>query len=152
MQQRRYLSLVTILAVIAAFQSCAKVDVDEQAAAANTALVTPGGTPVPPTDCDNDGLNDTDEVVFGTDKSNPDTDGDGLKDGDEVHTYATNPHMMDTDSDGLTDGAEVNTFHTSPTMPDTDGGGMNDGTEVSKGRNPLLDTDDVSLPTVYTCH
>jgi uncharacterized protein YciU (UPF0263 family) len=35
-------------------------------------------------DTDNDGLNDADEVIYGTDMNNPDSDGDGYLDGDEV--------------------------------------------------------------------
>ncbi len=35
-------------------------------------------------DSDKDGLLDTQEALYGTDKNNPDTDGDGFKDGDEV--------------------------------------------------------------------
>ncbi|MDP3997320.1 MAG: hypothetical protein Q8P73_02365 [bacterium] len=41
-------------------------------------LVNPGG------DDDNDGLSNADEVLWGTDPSNPDTDGDGFYDGEEV--------------------------------------------------------------------
>lgn len=148
---QRYLTLVLILTLIGAFQSCAKVDVDEESAAANEVLGNPSTTP-PPADCDHDGLNDSDETMYGTDPADPDTDHDGLNDGDEVNVYNSNPHMADTDGDGLTDGAEVNTFHTSPTLADTDAGGVPDGDEISKGQNPLLDTDDVATPAVYTCH
>ena len=35
-------------------------------------------------DADSDGLNDYDEIFYGTDVNNPDTDGDGFKDGEEV--------------------------------------------------------------------
>ena len=35
-------------------------------------------------DSDNDGLTDSEELIYGTDPNNPDTDGDSFKDGDEV--------------------------------------------------------------------
>lgn len=35
-------------------------------------------------DADNDGLTDEEEVLYGTDATNPDTDGDGYLDGEEV--------------------------------------------------------------------
>jgi hypothetical protein len=41
-------------------------------------------TALPVTDSDNDGLNDEEEVLIGTDKNNPDTDGDGFQDGAEL--------------------------------------------------------------------
>ncbi|MFA6533932.1 MAG: hypothetical protein WCT37_02035 [Patescibacteria group bacterium] len=40
--------------------------------------------PVLGPDADNDGLSDSEEKFYGTDKNNPDTDGDGYKDGEEV--------------------------------------------------------------------
>ncbi len=42
-------------------------------------------------DSDGDGLWDSEEVLLGTDPSNPDTDGDGLIDGQEVWLYGTDP-------------------------------------------------------------
>jgi|SRR3989339_189187 len=41
-------------------------------------------------DTDNDGLDDTLEFMYNTDKNNPDTDGDGYKDGEEV-SHGHNP-------------------------------------------------------------
>ncbi|MEI6089676.1 MAG: OmpA family protein [bacterium] len=63
-----------------------------------------GGDP----DSDGDGLTDTEEAKYGTDRNNPDTDNDGLLDGKEVHKYKTNPKDKDTDNGGITDGMEVN--------------------------------------------
>ncbi|WP_217699071.1 RHS repeat-associated core domain-containing protein [Prosthecobacter debontii] len=57
-------------------------------------------------DWDNDGLNEEDEVTWGTDSANSDTDGDGLLDGEEI-SYGTDPLYVDTDSDGLTDYEEL---------------------------------------------
>ncbi len=37
-------------------------------------------------DSDNDGLQDHDEIIYGTDKENPDTDGDGYRDGIEARS------------------------------------------------------------------
>ncbi len=73
-------------------------------------------------DGDNDGLNDSEESLLGTDPSNPDTDADGLTDGDEVNIHGTDP---------LDD--------------DTDDGTVNDGDEVTDGTDPLDGTDDVSV-------
>ena len=42
-------------------------------------------------DTDNDGLQNTDEAIAGSDSLNPDTDGDGLKDGWEVYITGTDP-------------------------------------------------------------
>ncbi|PJA47525.1 hypothetical protein CO172_00870 [Candidatus Uhrbacteria bacterium CG_4_9_14_3_um_filter_36_7] len=54
-------------------------------------------------DDDNDGLSDTDEIIYGSMSTKLDTDGDGLLDGEEVHTYKTNPIKLDTDGDGISD-------------------------------------------------
>ncbi|BDX08461.1 FG-GAP-like repeat-containing protein [Planctobacterium marinum] len=58
-------------------------------------------------DSDNDGLNDYEEQVHGSDPTAADTDGDGLSDYEEVNTYETNPTLADTDNDGVNDGEEV---------------------------------------------
>jgi hypothetical protein len=42
-------------------------------------------------DCDDDGLADDLELLFGTDPCNPDTDGDGRNDGDELFIDNTDP-------------------------------------------------------------
>ena len=70
-----------------------------------------------PFDSDGDGLDDQQEVLLGTDPSNPDTDGDTLSDGFEVgydgdsssYSAATdlNPLEKDTDSDGYPDNTEL---------------------------------------------
>ncbi len=123
--------------------------------------------PIGNVDSDGDGLDDSEELVNGTDPYNPDTDGDRLTDGEEVLIYGTNPlHPNtdrdgigdyyeiffkgtdplnpDTDGDGLTDGQEAgsNGIGTDPLNPDTDGGGTNDGTEVANGTDPLNPLDD----------
>ncbi len=73
-------------------------------------LVSGGGrAPSPPQasrDSDGDGLDDEDELSFGTDPFNPDTDQDGLSDGFEVWIFGTDPRKIDTDWDGTYDGAE----------------------------------------------
>lgn len=42
------------------------------------------GQKIIPTDTDNDGLPDEDEIKYKTDPNNPDTDGDGFLDSDEI--------------------------------------------------------------------
>jgi S-layer homology domain/Bacterial TSP3 repeat len=60
--------------------------------------------------------------------------------------------LVDTDGDGLSDRAEdadgdrvVDTTETDPRDADTDGGGEADGSEVKGGRNPLLQSDDMTF-------
>ena len=81
-------------------------------------------------DEDNDGLGDTDEAYYRSDKNNIDSDGDGLTDGYEVKVNGTNPIMMDTDWDNLTDGEEVLIYRSNPLSDDTDRDGVLDGDEV----------------------
>lgn len=67
-------------------------------------------------DADDDGLLNTDEVIYGTDPLVSDTDGDTLLDGEEVNTHGTDPTSSDTDSDGVSDGDEVNVYGTDPNV------------------------------------
>ena len=87
------------------------------------------------TDDDNDGVSDGDELLIGTDPTNPDTDSDGLEDGDE-RNLGTDPLTADSDSDSLTDGEEVG-LGTDPLLKDTDGDGWPDKEEVDEGSDPL---------------
>ncbi|MEO6077633.1 MAG: hypothetical protein ABIP54_02510 [Candidatus Andersenbacteria bacterium] len=50
----------------------------------NTGLTSNDNNVDPLADTDNDGLNNTQEALWGTNPNNPDTDGDQYKDGDEV--------------------------------------------------------------------
>ncbi len=54
-------------------------------------------------DMDNDGLNDEQEALLGTDTTKPDTDGDGLSDGIEYLELFTDPTQADSDNDGIND-------------------------------------------------
>ena len=104
-----------------------------------------------PCDQDNDGLTNAEEMIAGTDPTNPDSDGDGYNDGEEVNGVddaATTPVAMgtsdandpcdpdvtagpcDQDNDGLTNAEEM-IAGTDPTNPDSDGDGYNDGEEVN---------------------
>jgi hypothetical protein len=60
-----------------------------------------------PIDRDGDGLDDSRELVIGTDPDNWDSDGDELSDGDEVIIWKTDPLNPDTDGDSFLDGQEV---------------------------------------------
>src|SRR5207302_636096 len=55
--------------------------VSDGEASSDEARVTVIITPI--ADSDNDGLDDEEEAMLGTDPHNPDTDGDGITDGDE---------------------------------------------------------------------
>jgi hypothetical protein len=58
----------------------------------------------PLADTDDDGLTDSEEVVFSTDPAKSDTDGDGLADGDELHVFETNPAKTITANSPYSDG------------------------------------------------
>ena len=109
-----------------------------------------------PCDQDNDGLTNAEEMIAGTDPTNPDSDGDGYNDGEEVNGVddpATTPVAMgtsdandpcdpdvtvgpcDQDNDGLTNAEEM-IAGTDPTNPDSDGDGYNDGEEVNGVDDP----------------
>jgi len=79
-------------------------------------------------DSDNDGLNNLEEFVRGTDAHRKDSDADGLLDGEEVSIYSTNPALKDTDSDGLYDNDEI-VLNLNPLVADTDGDGISDNAE-----------------------
>ena len=68
-----------------------------------------------------------------------DTDYDGLNDLDEL-SYGTNPAMIDTDLDNLNDAFEIK-YGTDPLDDDTDDDGSYDGIEIASGTDPL-DPDD----------
>jgi hypothetical protein len=116
--------------------------------------VEANSSPLDPTDdhiidTDMDGLPDREEVLWGTDITDPDTDDDGLLDGEEVKKYYTNPLDPDTDDDFLTDKEETvegfDGYITNPVDADTDHGGVSDGAEVlfrSPPTNPLDPKDD----------
>jgi gliding motility-associated-like protein len=101
-------------------------------------------------DCDNDGLDNSEETLAGTDNTNPDTDSDGFNDGDEV-IGNTNPldscdpdinalTSNDCDNDGLDNAGEI-LAGTDNTNPDTDDDGLSDGDEVNGNTDPLDDCD-----------
>ena len=106
-------------------------------------------------DIDGDGLINSDEDIYGTDKFNPDTDADTVLDGSDNCRLTANSEQKDTDGDGvgdaceddadgdgLSDNAEAE-YGTNRLLPDTDGDGLGDGMEVSLGTNPLKrDSDD----------
>ena len=104
------------------------------------------------TDTDGDGLIDTLEDYYGTDKTKDDTDSDNLSDYWEI-ILKLNPLKSDTDGNGIEDAnedydgdlisniEEIN-LGTSPALADTDGDGLGDEDEISIGTNPLIiDTD-----------
>ncbi len=99
-------------------------------------------------DSDKDGLNDRDEILWGTKPNNPDSDGDGIKDGDEIAFWGTSPTKWDTDGDGLNDHFEIQ-YGLSATNPDTDGDSISDANEDtdSDGLNNLAEQTRGTNPT-----
>ena len=92
-------------------------------------------------DCDDDGLNDKEEIDMGTDPKDKDTDDDKLSDRDEIKR-GTDPNDEDTDNDGLSDGeealglsAERTGGPTDPLNPDTDGDGVPDAKDERQDIN-----------------
>jgi hypothetical protein len=79
-------------------------------------------------DSDEDGLTDSQEVLYGTNPNNPDSDGDGFNDGEEVGagTSPTDPTSTpvppDTDGDGILNAADA---CPATTFPDNVGWGQN---------------------------
>ncbi|MFK7935311.1 MAG: cadherin domain-containing protein [Saprospiraceae bacterium] len=73
-------------------------------------------------DQDNDGLTNDEEVLVGTDPTNPDTDEDGKKDGIEVGSDPTDP--TDTDTDGQPDALES-------AIADNDGDDVSDEDDIA---------------------
>lgn len=93
-------------------------------------------------DTDHDGLQDHDEIRYGTDVDNPDTDGDGYRDGIEARNgYAPltsksiRLRVADSDRDGITDEEELR-IGTDPGKADTDGDGHKDRSELERGYDP----------------
>jgi hypothetical protein len=88
------------------------------------------------TDTDGDGLPDTLEIYYKTDKNSLDTDQDGILDGEEIYGWGTNPLIADTDGDDVSDYNEVKVYKSNPLLIDTDDDGYTDGEEVASGYNP----------------
>jgi large repetitive protein len=85
-------------------------------------------TNVGPTDLDNDGLTNAQEINLGTSPTNRDTDGDGEADAAEVGSNVNAP--LDTDGDGTIDALESS-------IVDTDGDGVPNETDAAN-TNPCI--------------
>ena len=79
-----------------------------------------------------------DETYFGIDR-----DGDGIDDSDEL-VLGTNPALRDSDGDGLDDNIEIEVYGTDPTEADTDGDGLPDKWEVDNSLDPLVAATDTA--------
>ena len=78
---------------------------------------------------DGDGLNNGDELEYGTEMLEADSDYDDLEDGFEVYTFGSDPALYDTDEDGLGDGDEY-VLGTDPNSADSDSDGISDNEEI----------------------
>ncbi len=79
-------------------------------------------------DFDMDGLNNYEEVLYGSNPHKADTDSDTLNDADEI-LHGTDPADTDTDKDGMSDGIEI-PYGMNPTDPDTLNDGITDGNRL----------------------
>ena len=79
-------------------------------------------------DTDEDGLNDCDEFLIGSNPNSTDSDGDGIDDGEEVNIYGSSPVLEDSDEDGVNDNIEV-IIGSDPSSTDSDGDGIPDSIE-----------------------
>ena len=85
---------------------------------------------LPVSDVDSDGVNDSDEFLFGTSPLMADTDSDGLADGAEI-SLGCDPRKNDSDDDGVGDGEDkfpVDEFESA----DADGDGVGDNSDNCK--------------------
>lgn len=92
----------------------------------------------------------TSDITDGDDPydSPSDSDEDGLSDEDEVNVFGTDPFNRDSDNDGLSDYDETLIHGTNPNNPDSDGDGINDSTEVQLGFDPLAPaTNEKDIPS-----
>lgn len=109
-------------------------------------------------DTDGDGLVDSVEILFGTDRKQEDSDFDGLTDFVEINVTLTNPLKGDSDDDGIEDaildieGDGVNNqeemfYNTNPISSDTDGDNLTDYEEINLyGTNACrIDSDEDGL-------
>ena len=114
-------------------------------------------------DFDEDGVRNIDEIRLNGNPFNKDTDFDGLDDGEEVR-WGTKLDERDTDDDGLTDIKEIE-LGTDPLNPDTNGNGIKDGQEifsisktlsVEEADSNVIPSIDINLPgelidTLHIC-
>jgi len=105
-------------------------------------------------DKDGDELDDLLEIQFGTNASDDDCDDDGLNDFEELFPMyafnqdnyafvllASDPLKVDTDNDGLNDTFEMLSLSTNPNYFDTDNDGYSDYIEFLNGTDPLNATE-----------
>lgn len=78
--------VLTILAVVAIFLVFKLAQYVNAVANQGSTFQQTSPLPAADEDADHDGLNNQQEVIWGSDPFNPDTDGDGFKDGEEVNS------------------------------------------------------------------
>jgi cytoskeletal protein CcmA (bactofilin family) len=101
---------------------------------------------------DNDGLNDYEECLLGTDPFDADSDGDTISDGNEVAGFLVgttrwygDPLNADSNSDGITDAVEWNLNRDNQNLPDdSDADGTPDLFDLDNDGDQVPDRDDLS--------
>lgn len=124
MKRKKLLALTLAVLALASLIMIMIIDIDQDGLSTWQELFQTKTNPFAK-DTDSDGLNDGEEIRYGTNPLIPDTDGDGLLDGEEVFVYGTNPLVKDTDHDGVDDFHEIK-LGTNPLNPDADGDGLYD--------------------------
>ena len=114
-------------------------DIDSDSSFTRTIDENDDGITDPNEDYDGDGLNNFQEMQFGSHPFEADSDNDGLNDSEE-RQLGTDPERMDSDGDGMTDACErqygFNPTNSADGVADLDGDGRTNSYECLTGTDP----------------